>query len=860
MPFLPATSKRVQARLRPLLSTTLIVSILVVISYFNSNDSPIRAPDASLLVARGETKTCRDVYYAEDRCSFVKSNCEDEQSGIIPYLTIYYCDFYYNRFAGFALLTLWLGLLFSTIGIAASDFFSPNLQTIANVLNMPENLAGVTFLAIGNGSPDVFSTVMAMRSNSAAMAVGELIGAASFITAIVAGTIGCVTEFKVGRSSFVRDLSFFIAAVCFTMGFLIDGHLYPFECVFMIGYYVFYVVVVGGSHWFQARRARRRQTRADAEAARLSGSSGQIDFEPYRDRVEESTAHAPSTRTSATIQAGANGTPRISVDGPMDFEEAEDLRRRHRAAQIAGNMRVRRPTYGRKNSHAFIRPSLVGALEFKSAIDNFRREEALGGSVSSYSHGRSHSVHNLPRAARGPESQTHYRDGPSGPIISVAATSPTGRERAVSYGAYAAPAARELTVYAEEGSSVRGEASASSYPFPELVPETRIRTPSPGGPLTVPGTTSEPATRQNSGASGSSNRSHTTGPLRLQIPSRRSSASGRSETLSPFPGYTDSPQPMTPNSEIGVPHLELSAPAPEIPSYSPALEAEPDEMPPRWRWWPYSILPGPEDMASTLFPTVQGWNDKGFVDMVLSTMSVPSVFLLSVTLPVVEPRGDDGCSTSEADGELATFAQRDDSEWDRFRRRTRSGTILSSSTSLAALDRPEEVRPIVQGILPKAVRSPSQPVSPPHNGGGQLSSNEDSWNRWQVLVQIAVGPTFATFIIAFVLLEQNMTIVKWSLIYTALISLACFVFILMATTAGRRPKYYNLLCFPGFLVSVAWIVAIAGEVVGVLKAMGVILAISEAILGLTIFAAGNSVGDWVSNYTIARLGSPVMAL
>src|SRR6187551_2599083 len=106
MPFLPATSKRVQARLRPLLSTTLIVSILVVISYFNSNDSPIRAPDASLLVARGETKTCRDVYYAEDRCSFVKSNCEDEQSGIIPYLTIYYCDFYYNRFAGFALLTL----------------------------------------------------------------------------------------------------------------------------------------------------------------------------------------------------------------------------------------------------------------------------------------------------------------------------------------------------------------------------------------------------------------------------------------------------------------------------------------------------------------------------------------------------------------------------------------------------------------------------------------------------------------------------------------------------------------------------------------------------------------------------------
>ena len=45
-----------------------------------------------------------------------------------------------------------------------------------------------------------------------------------------------------------------------------------------------------------------------------------------------------------------------------------------------------------------------------------------------------------------------------------------------------------------------------------------------------------------------------------------------------------------------------------------------------------------------------------------------------------------------------------------------------------------------------------------------------------------------------------------------------------------------------------------------LKALGVILGISEAILGLTVFAVGNSLGDLVADVTVARLGYPVMAL
>jgi sodium/potassium/calcium exchanger 6 len=97
-------------------------------------------------------------------------------------------------------------------------------------------------------------------------------------------------------------------------------------------------------------------------------------------------------------------------------------------------------------------------------------------------------------------------------------------------------------------------------------------------------------------------------------------------------------------------------------------------------------------------------------------------------------------------------------------------------------------------------------------------------------------------------------------LYSLVFSLCLLGPLLLTTSADKKPKYHFLLCFLGFVISVAWISTIAGEVVGVLKAFGVILNISEAILGLTVFAVGNSLGDLVADVTVARLGYPVMAL
>ncbi|KAK1088223.1 hypothetical protein LTR48_001811, partial [Friedmanniomyces endolithicus] len=181
---------------------------------------------------------CRLVHRAADQCAFVKEHCAEDEAGFAAYLDIFYCRLPHAQPVAFFLLVAWLGVLFSTIGIAASDFFCINLSTIAAILGMSESMAGVTLLAFGNGSPDVFSTFAAMSTNSGSLAVGELLGAAGFITAVVAGSMALIRPFHVAKKSFVRDVGFFVVAAAFSMLFLWDGRLQLWECIAMVVFYV----------------------------------------------------------------------------------------------------------------------------------------------------------------------------------------------------------------------------------------------------------------------------------------------------------------------------------------------------------------------------------------------------------------------------------------------------------------------------------------------------------------------------------------------------------------------------------------------------------------------------------------------
>lgn len=74
------------------------------------------------------------------------------------------------------------------------------------------------------------------------------------------------------------------------------------------------------------------------------------------------------------------------------------------------------------------------------------------------------------------------------------------------------------------------------------------------------------------------------------------------------------------------------------------------------------------------------------------------------------------------------------------------------------------------------------------------------------------------------------------MIYALVFGLVALALVLTFSTPDKPPRWHEVLCAVGFVVSIGWISTIADEVVGILRAFGVILGVSEAILGVTVFA------------------------
>lgn len=842
-------------------------------------------------------------------------------------------------------MILWLGLLFSTIGIAASDFFCINLSTIANILGMSESMAGVTFLALGNGSPDVFSTFAAMSTNSGSLAVGELIGAAGFISAVVAGSMALVRPFRVARKSFVRDVGFFIVAASFSMLFLADGYLHLWECAVMVAFYVFYVITVVIWHWYLGRRrlstereglARQAYLVAEEEAPEIRVEADDPIGHAHRGR---SASRRTTLEDFAALESG--GSP--YNDDELDEEADGDTRDRW-MAEISRNMRVSRPAPGERWVKANpIRPSLVGALEFRallSSLNKSRNHQSSPISLRRYSDDPSYTLtqqqqsisaqtspgftqspgdfhdvvaHDLGRQTAEADRATRARAvsanaatglslapnvlyhtpvpridllGPTPPgsaTLQIPSFAPVYRNRVGSLDAGLAPEDLDRSSYGH------AQDAAESLPKLELstLPSVSLRNDTDAGYVS-----------DNQDDAG--HEEEYSKPLLLspRPPHHRylsnssmllSPGTAGSSPAMPFPPYHD--DPSAPSSRAP----SIRFPTPSIRSQSIfGLHDEQTLPQKRVRLWPYTLLPPPEVLASTLFPTIYSWHSKTLWEKIIGVLAAPSVFLLAITLPVVEAEKGDDVLDSTTVNPVLTPSSKD------TLRPTNIPTIVPPVNSEIALG--DDLRADQRRVSPNGKRQgqagPTQtsrdylgaegqdhtdiwfddgqhlthsPDASPHRPDplainsldplNELPSSPKDWNRWLVCTQLFTAPFFVVLIVWANIDPSHYPLnLLLPALYVLIGSLVILAIVLLTTSETKPPRYRVLLCFAGFVVSIAWISTIANEVVGVLKAFGVIFGISDAILGLTIFAVGNSLGDLVADITVARLGYPVMAL
>lgn len=88
----------------------------------------------------------------------------------------------------------------------------PSLLTMSKTLRMPDHIAGATFLAFGNGAPDIFSSIGGIAQSKSSLIFSSLFGGGIFVTTVVTGAVLLSGDFAVMKRPIVRDIVFYIGA------------------------------------------------------------------------------------------------------------------------------------------------------------------------------------------------------------------------------------------------------------------------------------------------------------------------------------------------------------------------------------------------------------------------------------------------------------------------------------------------------------------------------------------------------------------------------------------------------------------------------------------------------------------------
>ncbi|KHN34644.1 Cation/calcium exchanger 3 [Glycine soja] len=135
--------------------------------------------------------------------------------------------------------------------------------------------------------------------------------------------------------------------------------------------------------------------------------------------------------------------------------------------------------------------------------------------------------------------------------------------------------------------------------------------------------------------------------------------------------------------------------------------------------------------------------------------------------------------------------------------------------------------------------------------------SEEKWSKPYAVISVTLAPVLLA--ILFNTQSENVgsrsglvTYIVAALIGIVLGNMAC------VTTERCTPPRKSL--FPwlagGFAMSVTWTYIIAEELVSLLVSIGSIIGVSPSILGLTVLAWGNSLGDLIANGAMAMNGGP----
>ncbi|KAI9010859.1 hypothetical protein CLU79DRAFT_891196 [Phycomyces nitens] len=749
----------------------LVVISVLVFSPLLIQSAPFRTRKRNHLIE----EICSDIDQQFDQCAFVTRAC-DGFSGV--FLRFYYCTVLWKPLC-VAILCGTLLMLFGAVSVVASDFFCPNLQTISSKLGLSESMAGVTVLAFGNGSPDLFSTFSAMESGAGSLAIGELIGAAFFIVAIVSGCMGIIRPFQSKRVTFLRDAAFLTGAVLMILGIIYQQAIHWYHGLGLVFYYLSYVSVVLLSNYRMNKDELDQSKKSMTETSLLLGQA-RTPYKPTKIITNQDQLHPEDQQDNNHQHQHQHQQQHqqhhhqghiimpVLPSQPSKSSLRIDTTNLPRSPSSLGSISARAHRHS-MTPRVGMRTSVFSAMELKEQVDSIKRASSShhipltkrNRQISMPYEVSKHALQTGQALSSG--SERRPRANTLTDQLKVSMTSPSnGMQRSPTGNSLNSGTgmAEDYFTYAKLHSNCDGDkpescsimdinSSQPHYHQDQKIPEIRLAPP------------------------------HTPKPLELQ----------------PFtyPQFCPEQSPTFDDNPAISPQLSWQIP---VPGSSQGT----------WTFWELWL----QDICQTLFPTLQQWHTKSMLGKISSLVATPLVLVFTLTLPVAESEDVKVDGVHVLDDDL-----------------DKQDTVVENSNEYLA--------------IPIQVEQTDEEVS-------------QGWCRWLLATQAVTSTTFLFVVMA---IHQ---IIPFGAIWLGTF-IGCLLSVLvLKTTKNEPPSWFWMLSFAGFYVALHWIFLLANQMVGLLEAFGKIFDISEAIMGLTVFALGNSIGDFVANTAIAKMGLPTMAI
>lgn len=149
-----------------------------------------------------------------------------------------------KRMGAIILHILGIIYMFSGLALVCDEFFVPSLEIIIMKFNIPEDVAGATFMAAGGSAPEFFTSLVGVFFARNAIGFGTIVGSAVFNILFVIGVVGLLSKGVLLLTWWptFRDTIFYLIHLGFLIGFFQDGLMNWYESLALFILYILYVL------------------------------------------------------------------------------------------------------------------------------------------------------------------------------------------------------------------------------------------------------------------------------------------------------------------------------------------------------------------------------------------------------------------------------------------------------------------------------------------------------------------------------------------------------------------------------------------------------------------------------------------